>query len=75
MGLTESSFQQSLIESECFSQIKCSSKCNNCIELDVENENDNSSTLSSPRTIIDSYKTIPPDEFVPINESNHRKTR
>ena len=65
MGLTESHF--------CFSQIKCSSKCNNCIELDVEN--DNSSTLSSPRTIIDSYKTIPPDDFVPINESNHRKTR
>ena len=50
-----------------------SSKCNNCIELDVEN--DNSSTLSSPRTIIDSYRTIPPDDFVPINESNHRKTK
>ena len=65
MGPTESHF--------CFSQIKCSSKCNNCIELDVEN--DNSSTLSSPRTIIDSYKTIPPDDFVPINESNHRKTK
>ena len=73
MGLTESSFQQSLIKSECFSQIKCSSKCNNCIGLDVEN--DNSSTLSSPRTIIDSYKAIPPDDFIPINENNHRKTK
>ena len=73
MGLTESSFQQSLIKSECFSQIKCSSKCNNCIELDVEN--DNSSTLSSPRTIIDSYRTIPPDDFVPVNESNHMRTK
>ena len=65
MGLTQSHF--------CFSPIKCSSNCNTCIELDVEN--DNSSTLSSPRTIIDSYKTIPPHDFVPINESNHRKTR
>ena len=73
MGLTESSFNQSLIKSECFSQIKCSSTCNNCIELEVGN--DNSSTLSSPRTIIDSYRTIPPDDFVPVNESNHRKTR
>ena len=74
MGLTESSFNQSLIKSECFSQIKCSSKCNNCIELDVD-ENDNSSTLSSPRTIIDSYRTIPPDDFVPVNESNHMRTK
>ena len=73
MGLTESSFNQSLIKSECCSQIKCSSKCNNCIELDVES--DNSSTLSSPRTIIDSYRTIPPEDFVPVNESNHRKTK
>ena len=73
MGLTESSLNNSLIKSECFSQIKCSSKCNTCIELDVAN--DNSSTLSSPRTIIDSYKTIPPDDFVPINESNHMKTK
>ena len=65
MGLTESHVG--------FSQIKCSSKCNNCIELGVEN--DNSSTLSSPRTIIDSYRTIPPDDFVPINESNHMRTK
>ena len=36
MGLTESSFNQSLIKSECFSQIRCSSTCNNCNELDVE---------------------------------------
>ena len=72
MGLTESSFNQSLIKSECFSQI-CSSKCNNCIELDVEN--DNGSTLSSPRTIIYSYRTIPPDDFTPVNESNHNKTK
>ena len=68
MGLTESHLSQSLIKSECFSQIKCSSKCNNCIELDVEN--DNSSTISSPRTIIDSYRTIPPYDFIPINGSN-----
>ena len=73
MGLTESSFNQSLIKSECFSHIKCSSKCNNCIELDAEN--DNSSTLSSPMTIIDSYRTIPPDDFIPVNESNHNKTK
>ena len=65
MGLTESQF--------CFSHIKCSSKCNNCIELDVET--DNSSTLSSPRTIIDSYRTIPPDDFTPVNECNHNKTK
>ena len=73
MGLTESSFNQSLIKSECFSQIKRSSQFNNCIELDVEN--DNSPTLSSPRTIIDSYKTRPPDDFTPVNECNHNKTK
>jgi len=73
MGLTESSFNQSLIKPECFSQIKCSSKCNNCIALDVEN--DKSSTLSSPRTIIDSYMTIPPDDLIPINESNKNRTK
>ena len=73
MGLTESSFNQSLIKSKCFSQIKRSSKCNNCIESDVEN--DNSSTLSSPRTIIYSYRTIPPDGFIPINESNTQQTK
>ena len=73
MGLTESHLNQSLINSECFSQVKCSSKCNNCVELDVEN--DNSSTFSSPRTIIYSYRTIPPDDFIPINESSHRKTK
>ena len=73
MGLTKSSFNQSLIKSECFSQSKCSSKCNNCIELDVEN--DNSSTLSSPRTTIYSYWTIPPDDFIPINESNKNNTK
>ena len=73
MGLTESSFNQSLIKSECFSQIKCSSKCNKCIELDVEN--DNSSTLSSPKTIIYCYRTIPPDDFTPVNECNHNKTK
>ena len=73
MGLTESSFNQLLIKPECFSQIKCSSKCNNCIALDVEN--DKSSTLSSPRTIIDSYRTIPPYNLIPINEANHNKTR
>ena len=73
MGLTESLLSQSLIKSECFSQIKCSSACNNCVELDVEN--DNSSTLSSPRTIIYSFRTIPPDDFTPINESNHTKTK
>ena len=73
MGLTESHLSQSLIKSECFSQIKCSSKCNNCIELDVES--DNSSTLSSPRAIIYSFRTIPPDDFIPINEHNHRKTK
>ena len=50
MGLTGSSLNQSLIKSECFSQIKCSSKCNNCSEVDFEN--DNSSIISSPRTII-----------------------
>ena len=74
MGLTESHLSQSFIKSEWFSQSKCSSKCNNCIELDVD-ENDNSSTLSSPRTIIDSYKTIPPDDFIPINVSNKNKTK
>ena len=73
MGLTESHSSQSLIRSECFSEIKCSSTCNNCVELDVEN--DNSSTLSSPRTIIDSFRTIPPDDFIQINENNHRKTK
>ena len=73
MGLTESHLSQSLIKSECFSQVKCSNKCNNCVELDVEN--DNSSTLSSPGPIIDICWTIPPDDFIPINENNHRKTK
>jgi len=60
---------QSFIKAKCLSHTKC-----DCFELANDNQ-DSSSTISSPRTIIDSYRTIPPDDFIPINENNHKKTK